>query len=217
MTNFRSTTLLLVAVMALLCEVSLSFVPTSNNAASPTQLSMARGRGSFQKEFQDPPRSSSSSSSSGGMVTPTSAGNWLNTKKSVKELPEEDGKVKLLDTGAFLLINKQTNPGGAVSIMKYKGETYCFDANCPKCKIPMTKAYPLPPNEETNNQAPRVACDFCQSTYSLKTGKKLKSQEPKGIFGGIAKAVLGASQDSDPLKTYQLGEKNGKIMFNLDS
>lgn len=80
----------------------------------------------------------------------------------------------------------------------------------------MTKAYPLPPNDETKNQAPRVACDFCQSTYNLKTGEKLTSQESKGIFGGLAKAVLGA-QESGPLSTYQLGEKNGKIMFNLDS
>lgn len=81
----------------------------------------------------------------------------------------------------------------------------------------MTKAYPLPPNEETNNKAPRVACDFCQSTYNLKTGDKLTPQQPKGIFGGIAKAVLGSSTDSGPLKTYELGEKNGKIMFNIDS
>jgi nitrite reductase/ring-hydroxylating ferredoxin subunit len=80
----------------------------------------------------------------------------------------------------------------------------------------MTKAYPLPPNEETKNQAPRVACDFCQSTYNLKTGQKVTPQQPKGIFGGLAKAVLGA-QESGPLMTYQLGEKNGKIMFNLDS
>ena len=79
----------------------------------------------------------------------------------------------------------------------------------------MTKAYPLPPNEETNNEAPRVACDFCQSTYNLKTGEKVASQETKGIFGGLAKAVLG-SQESGPMKVYQLGEKNGKVMFSMD-
>lgn len=79
----------------------------------------------------------------------------------------------------------------------------------------MTKAYGLPPNEETNNSAPRVACEFCQSTYNLKTGEKLKSQETKGIFGGLAKAVLG-SQESGPMPIYQLGEKNGKIMFSMD-
>ncbi len=79
----------------------------------------------------------------------------------------------------------------------------------------MTKAYPLPPNEETNNRAPRVACEFCQSTYNLETGAKVASQESKNIFGGLAKAVLG-SQESGPLSTYQLGEKNGKVMFSMD-
>jgi nitrite reductase/ring-hydroxylating ferredoxin subunit len=78
----------------------------------------------------------------------------------------------------------------------------------------MTKAYPLPPNEETN-KAPRVVCDLCQSTYNLRTGAKVTSQQPKGIFGGIAKAVLG-SQESGPLSIYQLGEKNGKVMFSMD-
>jgi nitrite reductase/ring-hydroxylating ferredoxin subunit len=79
----------------------------------------------------------------------------------------------------------------------------------------MTKAYPLPPNEETNNAAPRVACDFCQSTYNLQTGRRVASQKTKGIFGGLAKAVLG-SQESGPLNVYQLGEKNGKVMFSMD-
>ena len=76
------------------------------------------------------------------------------------------------------------------------------------------KAKALPPNEETNNASPRVACDFCKSTYSLKTGERLKSQESTGILAGIAKAVLG-SQTSAPLAIYQLGEKDGKIMFSF--
>jgi nitrite reductase/ring-hydroxylating ferredoxin subunit len=80
----------------------------------------------------------------------------------------------------------------------------------------LTKAKPLPANEETQNSAPRVVCDFCKSTYNLKTGAKLESQQGGGIFGGIAKAVLGA-QSSSPLKIYQLGEgKNNKIMFSMD-
>jgi hypothetical protein len=56
---------------------------------------------------------------------------------------------------------------------------------------------------------------LCQSTYNLRTGAKVTSQQPKGIFGGIAKAVLG-SQESGPLSIYQLGEKNGKVMFSMD-
>lgn len=80
----------------------------------------------------------------------------------------------------------------------------------------MTKAKALPPNEETQNKAPRVVCDFCQSTYNLQTGERLKSQEQGGgILGGIAKAVMGA-QTSGPLSVYRLGEKNGKIMFGMD-
>lgn len=83
----------------------------------------------------------------------------------------------------------------------------------------MTKAKALPPNEETQrtNNAPRVACDFCQSTYNLKSGERLESQQGNGgLFGGIAKAVLGANKDSGPLNIYQLGEKNDKIMFSMD-
>lgn len=78
----------------------------------------------------------------------------------------------------------------------------------------MTNAKPLPPNDETGNKAPRVACDFCKSTFNLKTGERLKSEESTGLFGGIAKAILG-SQGSAPLAIYQLGEKDGKIMLSL--
>jgi hypothetical protein len=108
MTCFRSTSLLFLAAVAtlLFSDESWAFAPnnqnTNNAAASVTKapqkprLSMARGRGSFQKEFQDSSANSSnsqSSSSSGGMATPSGA-NWLNTKKSIKELPEEEGKVR---------------------------------------------------------------------------------------------------------------------------
>lgn len=109
MTCFRSTSLLFLAAVAtlLFSDESWAFAPNNqnkNNAAASVsatkatqpRLSMARGRGSFQKEFQDSSANSSnsqSSSSSGGMATPGGA-NWLNTKKSVKELPEEEGKVR---------------------------------------------------------------------------------------------------------------------------
>jgi len=138
----------------------------------------------------------------------------LNTNKSVKELPKEEGKVALIETGAFLLVNKQTNPGGAAGTVKYGGNVFCFEANCPQCKVPMTKAKVLPPNDETDNKAPRLSCDLCKSTYNLKTGQKLEASEAAGFLGGIAKAVLN-SQDSGDMDTYQLGEKNGKIMFTM--
>lgn len=205
-----SSAFLMIFLAVALCDVVNAFTTTtlSYMPKRSTSLSMKRGRGSLKREIND---SSSSSSSSGG----GGAINWLNTNESVKELPSKDGEVTLIETGAFLVVNKQTNPKGAVSAMKYGGQIYCFEANCPQCKIPMAKAKGLPPNDETKNKVPRVACDFCKSTYNLKTGEILKAEETSGFFGGIAKSVLGA-QESAPLTTYQLGEKNGKIMFTMD-
>jgi nitrite reductase/ring-hydroxylating ferredoxin subunit len=135
---------------------------------------------------------------------------------SVKNLPQEEGVVGLVDTKAFLLVDKGTNPTGAVSVMKYGPETFCFSVSCPSCKIPLTKAKPLPPNEETNNKAPRLACDFCKATFNLKTGEQVMAQAGRGIFGGLAKAVLSAQNDQSPLPVYKLAEKNGKILFNME-
>jgi len=208
MNNSIYTSLLLLAIVA---YVATAFAPmgiTTKRSA----MSMRKGRGSgLQKELDG---DDSSSSFTGGMGSSSSGTNWLNTKQSVKELPTEEGKVVLLETGAFLLINKQTNPGGAASTVKYGGETYCFEANCPQCKVPMTKAKVLPANDETD-KAPRVSCDLCKSTYNIKTGEKLEAAETAGIFGGIAKAVLG-SKDTGNMATYKLGEKNGKIMFTME-
>lgn len=214
MNTSLSTTLLLLAIVAF---VATAFTPLS----IPTKRSamyMRRGRGSgLQRELDDSSSSSSSSSSSftGGMGQSSSGTNWLNTNKSVKELPTEEGKVSIIETGAFLLVNKQTNPGGAASTVKYGGQTYCFQANCPQCQVPMTKAKVLPPNDETDNKAPRVSCDLCKSTYNMKTGDKVEAAETAGFLGGMAKAVLG-SEDKGNLATYQLGEKNGKIMFTME-
>jgi hypothetical protein len=85
--------------------------------------------------------------------------NWINTNQKIDMLPKEDGSIALLDTGAFLLVNKGTNPTGAVCVMKYGPETHCFSSACPQCKIPMTKAKALPPSAETG-KSPRIACDF---------------------------------------------------------
>lgn len=199
-------------VFAILVCVATAFAPMGITTKR-SELYMRRGRGSgLKRELDD---SSSSSSFTGGMGGSSGGTNWLNTKKSTKELPTEEGKVTLIETGAFLLVNKQTNPGGAAATVKYGEEIFCFEANCPQCKIPMLKAKVLPPNEETNNESPRVTCDLCKSTYNLKTGEKLETTESTGFFGGIAKSVLGA-QDEGNMDTYRLGEKNGKIMFNMD-
>lgn len=198
---------------AILVCVATAFAPMGITTKR-SEISMRRGRGSGLRRELDESSSSSSSSFTGGMGQSSSGTNWLDTKKSVKELPTKEGEIKLIETGAFLLVNKQTNPGGAAATVKYGGETYCFDANCPQCKIPLSKSKILPPNEETNNKAPRISCDLCKSTYNVKTGEKLEAAEPAGFLGGIAKSVLG-SQDGGDLDTYQLGEKNGRIMFTM--
>jgi hypothetical protein len=54
-----------------------------------------------------------------------------------------------------------------------------------------------------------------KSTFNIKTGEKVKSEEKTGFLGGIAKAVLSA-QENGPLPIYELGEKNGKILFCMD-
>ena len=81
-------------------------------------------------------------------------------------------------------------------------------------QIPLTKSKILAPNEETKNKAPRISCDLCKYTYNLKSGEQLEAAEATGLFGGIAKSILG-SQEGGDLSTYELGEKNGRIMFTM--
>ena len=190
------------------------------NAYSPmgmpttrSTMTMKRGRGSFQKEIGGGNGGGMSSRGSTRSAGPIK--NWITVpKSSKKDLPKKEGQVSLLNTQAFLLVDKNTNPTGAVSVAKYEGQTYCFSASCPSCKIPMTKAKCLPASEETGT-APRVSCDFCKATFNLKTGEQVESTESSGFLGGIAKAVLSA-QDSTPLPVYSLAEKDGKILFAMD-
>jgi nitrite reductase/ring-hydroxylating ferredoxin subunit len=189
-----------------------AYAPTGFMTRRST-MTMKRGRGSFNKEIGGGSMPSSPSSSSGGGLS--GGVNWIQTKNKVQDLPQEEGKIGLIETGAFLLVDKATNPNGAVSVVKYGPETYCFSVNCPKCKIPMMKAKTLPPNDETQNKAPRIACDFCKSTFNLKTGAPLQAQEAAGILGSIAKAVMSA-QDATPLPVYTLAEKNGKVLFSME-
>lgn len=200
--------------------VALAFVAATADSYTPTCLpmrrstmTMKRGRGSFKKEMGAAVGMGTSSSSANSGLS--SNRDWIQTKNSVKDLPAEEGQVGLIETGALSLVDQATNPNGAVSVVKYGPETYCFSVNCPKCKIPMTKAQTLPPNEETMNKAPRIACDFCKSTFNLKTGAPVQAQQAAGIFGSIAKVVMSA-KDTDPLPVYQLGEKDGRILFSID-
>lgn len=207
----KLTNVLILASLCL-CDAYMSFGVTTRRST----MTMKRGRGSF-KELDGPtPASPSSSSGGGGLGNPSgSSTNWIIVPKiTAKDLPKEEGVVSLINTQATKLIDKGTNPTGAVSVIKYGPETYCFSVQCPSCKIPLTKAIALPPNEETG-KAPRLACDFCKATFNLKTGEKVKAVEGSGLLGNIAKAVL-QSQESGPLPIYQLGEKSGKILFTTD-
>lgn len=119
-------------------------------------MTMKRGRGSFKQEINGGGDKPLGGRSAAGMGP---SRNWINTNRKVEVLPKEEGKVSLLETGAFLLKDAATNPNGAVGVAKYGGETHCFDSACPQCKIPLTKAKVLPANEESGS-APRLSCDF---------------------------------------------------------
>lgn len=86
----------LLAIALLVCA-STAFAPMGI-VTKRSELYMRRGRGSgLKRELDD---SSSSSSFTGGMgggsAAPAGGTNWLNTNKSIKELPEEEGKVRFV-------------------------------------------------------------------------------------------------------------------------
>jgi nitrite reductase/ring-hydroxylating ferredoxin subunit len=207
----KLTNLLLLATLRL----SDAYMPFGVTTRRST-MTMKRGRGSF-KEIDGPTPASPSSSLGGGGLGSVggSSTNWIIVPKiTSKDLPKEEGIVSLINTQALKLVDKGTNPTGAVSVIKYGPDTFCFSVQCPSCKIPLTKAKALPPNEETGT-APRLACDFCKATFNLKTGEKVKAVQGSGLLGNIAKAVL-QSKESGPLPIYMLGEKSGKILFSTD-
>eukprot|EP00565_Helicotheca_tamesis_P003462 CAMPEP_0185734532 /NCGR_PEP_ID=MMETSP1171-20130828/22801_1 /TAXON_ID=374046 /ORGANISM="Helicotheca tamensis, Strain CCMP826" /LENGTH=186 /DNA_ID=CAMNT_0028404549 /DNA_START=163 /DNA_END=723 /DNA_ORIENTATION=+ len=142
--------------------------------------------------------------------------NWVPVAgiTSMKDLPQEENVVKLVDTKAPTLMNGATNPTGAVAIINYEGKTYCFSSSCSSCQIPLTKAKVLPPNDETDNKDPRLVCDFCKATYNIRTGEVLEDAGEKGFVGGIVSGLI-SSKGKVPLPTYDLGEQNGKVFINL--
>jgi nitrite reductase/ring-hydroxylating ferredoxin subunit len=206
-----------VFILVLVAVATDAYIQTTTSFGFSTRrsdISMKRGRGSFKKEIGG---GSDSGMGSSGRISSSSSTNWIIVPKATpKDLPKEEGKVSLLETQALPLVDRNTNPMGAVSVLKYGPETFCFSVQCPSCKIPLTKAKALPPNEETGGKAPRIACDFCKSTYSLKTGQKLGAQEGGGLLGSLVKNVMAANNDSDaPLPVYKLGEKDNRILFAM--
>ena len=79
----------MIAYVATAFTTPLSTISTTKRSTSP--MSMARRGGGLQRELDDDGsvgRSTSSSSSS------SSSSSWLNTNKSIKELPADEGKVR---------------------------------------------------------------------------------------------------------------------------
>jgi nitrite reductase/ring-hydroxylating ferredoxin subunit len=158
----------------------------------------------------------------GGESTSKKASNWVPVAglPSMADLPNSESpsgsaaEIKLVDTMADVLMNGATNPTGAVAVTNYRGKTYCFASACSTCKIPLTKARVMEPNDETNNADPRLICDLCSTTFNLRTGVVLENAEKKGFLGGIVSGLL-SSAGQTPLPTYDLGEQNGKVLINL--
>ena len=169
-----------------------------------------------------PDSSSSSSSSSGFSSKPSSSNdetknkNWTPVKgiQSLKDLPRDEDVVKVVETMADVLIDGATNPTGAVSILNKNGKTYCFSVSCASCKFPLLKAKVLSPNTETSNLHPRLVCDFCKATYNVKTGERIQDDEARGLIGTVVKGLFSATEKT-PLRTFELGEKNGQVFINL--
>lgn len=134
---------------------------------------------------------------------------WVPTTiTSIKSLPQETNVVQMVETGVPALVNKGTNPTGAVAIVNRDGATYCFASACAACKIPMTKAQVLEPTEETGTDA-RLACDFCGSTYNLRSGKPVAKEKGK-LFG-----FLFSKSGEESMPVYGLGEQKGKVFINI--
>lgn len=174
---------------------------------------MAKGRrGSLGKELGGN-QSGGVQSMSGGASS--SSKRWLPIAglKSVEDLPKQDGKVSILETNVQPLMDAASNPTGAVGVIQYGPKTYCTSISCASCKIPLTKARILPPNEETSGE-PRIACDFCSATYNLATGERVTTVEKGGLMGGIVKGLF-SKQDEVPLPVYELGESKGKVVINI--
>mmetsp|Transcript_1375 Transcript_1375/g.2031 ORF Transcript_1375/g.2031 Transcript_1375/m.2031 type:complete len:222 (+) Transcript_1375:144-809(+) len=181
-------------------------------------MTMRKGRKGLNKSINES-LSSNVKPMGGDEVKPTPVGqrtNWVPVAgiSSMSDLPQEENVVKFIDTKATTLTKGATNPTGAVAVVNYKGNTYCCSAACSSCQVPLSKAQVLPPNEETGNANPRLACDFCGATYNIKTGEVLEDAGKKGLMGNIIGGLI-ASKGKVPLPTYDLGEQKGKVFINL--
>lgn len=211
------TVIVTVALALLHAHTALGFTQpmTTQSSRAPSPLSMAKGRrggldaGGSSGGSKPRPLGGNNENASES-TAPNKKGKWspVSGLPSLKSLPQEQSAVKLVDTLVPSLINKQTNPTGAVSVVNYGETTYCFSAGCASCKVPLTKAKVLDPNEETVKDA-RLQCDFCGATYNLRTGA------PVAREGGKLLGFLFSKQETETLPVYALGEQGGKVFINV--
>ena len=198
------------AAATLLCASAVqAFAPSTGlSPTSQSALFARRGKGlsidGTNNKLNKP--KSISGDSSGGT---TARANWLETSiGSISELPKEKNKVNLVETDVPALVDGNTNPRGAVSVVNYEDNTYCFSAACAKCQVPMTKSTVLEPTAETGSD-PRLQCDLCGSTYNMKTGDVVENA------GGKMLGFIFGAMEEKPLPTYALGEQSGKVYLSI--
>jgi nitrite reductase/ring-hydroxylating ferredoxin subunit len=84
----------------------------------------------------------------------------------------------------------------------------------------MNKAKILPPPEAGLLEAPRLSCDFCGSTFNLRTGEPVddatKSEGAGGnMLGGMVKGLM-KSRGRKPIKVYALSsDDKGRVLISL--
>lgn len=201
-----------IAILVLGAPAAFGFAPATIPQQS-SALSARRGKGldlggsGGNNKLAKPNSIAGSESNQGTSSAPKS--NWAQTSiPSIKSLPKEKNSVQLVDTQVPALINKQTNPTGAVSIVNYEDKTYCFSSGCASCKIPLTKAKILDPAEDTGDDA-RIQCDFCGATYNLRNGAPVQKE------GGKLLGFLFSKSETVELPVYGLGEQGGKVFINV--
>jgi len=136
------------------------------------------------------------------------------------DLPSEDGEIKLIDTNLDSIKDGTVNPTGAICCGTFDSKLYAFAVNCDCCKVPMNKAKILGPTNDGLVEVPRLSCDFCGSTYNLRTGEAVadasKNEGAGGnMFGGLVKNLM-SSQQRKGIKVYALSsdEKN-RVLISL--
>lgn len=210
--RLRPTRMLLLSLMVASATVFMASVDAYSTlpvlTTKRSSLYMRRGGGGRKRPL-DRDVVGGSSKSGGGL-------NWCPIPAG-QSLPQQAGKVQLLDTDLPTMKNAATNPTGAVAVVQWAGQSksaapeyYCFASRCPSCQIPLTQA-----KVRDGDDGPQLSCNFCKASYDLKSGSRLETESGGGMFGGLVKSVF-ASKNTGPMPIYKLGEKNGKLMIVVD-